>query len=474
MSKLYEKLTAYSESDAYGFHMPGHKRNPDLQRRLGENLPFSIDITEITDFDDLHHAKGILLEGEQLAASLYGSAESHFLINGSTVGILSAILGSTQKGDEILVARNCHKSVYHALELNDLSPVYIYPQYEDNGNLGGEISPEDVRKALRDHPGLGAVIIVSPTYDGVISDIASIAKIVHEKQIPLIVDEAHGAHLGFHPYFPKRALSQGADVVINSLHKTLPSLTQTALIHMQGSYAQKNRIRKYLHMLQSSSPSYVLMASIDACVRFLLKEGEGAFAEYAALLKETRRELGQLKNLRLVETAHYDPSKLVIAVDGADISSQELHRRLWEDFHLEMEMTAGQYVLAMTSLGDDAQGMKRLVDGLFAIDDSVNSAKETGIGWYQENIKLLQKADVCLPPCQAVELSGVSKSWQQSVGCVSLEYAYLYPPGCPLLVPGERVSQETADMLQWYKKEGFSIEALEKEGFVTVWEDIEE
>lgn len=266
----------------------------------------------------------------------------------------------------------------------------------------------------------------------------------------------------------------GADVVINSLHKTLPSLTQTALIHMQGPYANKKGIRKYLHMLQSSSPSYVLMASMDACVRFLMEEGQDAFEEYAKLLKDTREALGKLEKLRLVETDYYDPSKLVISVDQADISSQQLSRRLWEDYHLEMEMTAGQYVLAMTSLGDNPEGMKRLVDALLAIDGSVEASGESRNSSYQKKMKSFKNSKVCLSPYQAGELSGISRKWQQAVGSISLEYAYLYPPGCPLLVPGERVLQETVDMLQWYRREGFDIEGLEKEDFVTVWEGLEE
>ncbi len=473
MSNLYEKLIAYSKSDAYGFHMPGHKRNSDLQKRLGEKLPFSYDITEITGFDDLHHPKGCLLEGEKLAAALYGAEESHFLVNGSTVGILSAILGSTKKGDKILVGRNCHKSVYHALEMHELSPVYVYPKYEDDGRLGGEILPEDVAAALNEHPDLGAAILVSPTYEGVVSDISSIAGILHERQIPLIVDEAHGAHFGFHPYFPERALKQGADVVINSLHKTLPSLTQTALIHIQGPYVNKKGIRKYLHMLQSSSPSYVLMASIDACVSFLAEEGEEVFGEYASLLKNTRDALSGLEKLRLLEGTCFDPSKLVISVDRADISSHELTRRLWEDYHLEMEMTAGKYVLAMTAVGDTHEGMKRLVDALFAIDQGLEFSGQDRGSSRQGKMELPSQTEICLRPYEASEFSGISREWQQAVGCISREYAYLYPPGCPLLVPGERVSQETVDMLQWYRREGFDIEGLEQEGFVTVLEDIE-
>ncbi len=262
-------------------------------------------------------------------------------------------------------------------------------------------------------------------------------------------------------------------MVINSLHKTLPSLTQTALIHMQGPYANKKGIRKYLHMLQSSSPSYVLMASIDACVSFLAEEGEEVFGEYASLLKNTRDALSGLEKLRLLEGTCFDPSKLVISVDRADISSHELTRRLWEDYHLEMEMTAGKYVLAMTAVGDTHEGMKRLVDALFAIDQGLEFSGQDRGSSRLGKMGLPSQTEICLRPYEASGFSGTSREWQQAVGCISREYAYLYPPGCPLLVPGERVSQETVDMLQWYRREGFDIEGLEQEGFVTVLEDIE-
>ena len=258
MQILLEKLTAYGASDHYGFHMPGHKRQLDLMEGIS---PYQIDITEIDGFDDLHHAEGILKEAQEQAAKVYHAEETHFLVNGSTAGILSAILGSTRRGDQILVARNCHKSVYHAIEMQELKPVYLYPGFDPEAQLNTEISAEDVRAALERHPGVRAVVIVSPTYDGIVSDVESIAEAVHVHDIPLIVDEAHGAHFGFHPYFPENANQKGADLVIHSLHKTLPALTQTALLHMNGERADRRRVRKYLHMLQTSSPSYVLMAS---------------------------------------------------------------------------------------------------------------------------------------------------------------------------------------------------------------------
>ena len=206
MTELYDRLHRYSISDYYGFHMPGHKRNTE---RFGSDLPYGIDITEIEGFDDLHHPDGILREAQEEASRIYGAGETRFLVNGSTAGILSAILGCTRRGDQVLVGRNCHKSVYHAIYMNGLEPVYLYPGFRPDIQLNTEISVSAVKAALNEHSRVKAVILVSPTYDGVVSDIRAIAGEVHRRGIPLIVDEAHGAHFGFHPYFPESALKQG-------------------------------------------------------------------------------------------------------------------------------------------------------------------------------------------------------------------------------------------------------------------------
>ncbi len=215
MGTLYDSLREYSASDYYGFHMPGHKR----VFKPAEGIPYELDITEIEGFDDLHHAKGILKKAQERAARVFGAQETHFLVNGSTAGILSALLGTTDRGDMVLAARNCHKSVYHALDMQGLTPVYLYPEFDTDAGLNAGITAEDVEEALKMHPQIRAVVIVSPTYDGVVSDVARIAEIVHAYGIPLIVDEAHGAHFGFHPYFPENANTRGADVVIHSIHK---------------------------------------------------------------------------------------------------------------------------------------------------------------------------------------------------------------------------------------------------------------
>lgn len=465
METLYSRLKAYSDTDYYGFHMPGHKRN---QIRFGEGLPYGIDITEIEGFDDLHHADGIIKEAQQEAARLYGAEETKFLVNGSTAGILSAVLGCTKKGDQILVARNCHKSVYHAIFLNELEPVYLWPGFSRQFQLNTEISVSAVKAALTKHSRIKAVVIVSPTYDGVVSDIESIAEAVHERGIPLIVDEAHGAHFGFHPYFPENALKKGADVVIHSLHKTLPSLTQTALLHMRGEYIDKRRISSYLDMLQSSSPSYILMASIHECIRMLREEKEQLFEPYVRNLDTLRKNLQNLKHLKLVQTEHYDRSKLVISVRHTDMSGRELYRELLEKYHLQMEMAAGSYVLAMTSPGDTKEGFARLEQALFELDAAAGlreNVQEDDIAKLPENPVICTSAKVAL--CGAKETTYLPV--EKSEGMISLEYAYLYPPGCPMIVPGERISRECIKRLAGYQKLGFKIEGLEKEGSIGVW-----
>lgn len=465
MKRLYDRLEEYSKQDYYGFHMPGHKRNESF---MGISLPYEIDITEIEGFDDLHHANGILKEAQERAARVFDAKETCFLINGSTAGILSAVMGCTKRGDKILIARHCHKSVYHAVYLNGLVPRYLYPQFDTDFHMNGEILQKDVKSALEAEPDIRAVVIVSPSYDGVVSDVKGIAETVHRYGIPLIVDEAHGAHLGFHEYFPERANRLGGDVVINSLHKTLPSLTQTALLHINGEFADGERIRKYLDMFQSSSPSYLFMASLDACVDLLERRGPEIFAPYAERLQKLREELGKLRRLRIVRTEHYDPSKIVISTAKTDLTSRELYETLLRDYHLQMEMAAGTYVLGMTSIADTEEGFRRLAQALAEIDDRVcgveNRMLSDGGG------KLPRQEQVFTPYEADRRHKGEIEEirWQESEGRTALEYAYLYPPGSPVIVPGERISPEAVRLLGFYEEQGFRIEGIKRAGFIRV------
>lgn len=490
MSTLYDKLKRYGNSDYYGFHMPGHKRNLDMLEGMS---PYRLDITEIEGFDDLHHPQGILKESQERAARVYHAEETHFLINGSTVGILSAVLGITRRGDGILVARNCHKSVYHAIYMNELNPVYLYPGFDKKTQLNTEISVQDVKEALNEYPQIRAVVIVSPTYDGVVSDVAAIASAAHEKGVPVIVDEAHGAHFGFHSYFPDNSNVKGADIVIHSLHKTLPSLTQTALLHMNGELADRERVREYLHMLQSSSPSYVLMGGIDCCIRLLEKERTELFEPYVRYLKEMRERFSWLQSLRLLEAEEYDRSKVLISGGNTGLTGKDLYRLFLENYHLQMEMTAGTYVLAMTSVGDTKEGMERFERAVCEIDhrgEAVCGETVCKGNDGHADMGRLPRLPRIYTSFEIQRMSEMEKGsgsrernsettgncvktvpWERSEGLVSLEYAYLYPPGSPMIVPGEQITQELIRELMNYRALGFRIEGLKTEGQIEVWTD---
>ena len=471
MYNIFDKLKNYSDSDYYAFHMPGHKRNLDL---MDGTSPYLIDITEIDGFDDLHHAEGLLKEAQERAAKVYHASETHFLINGSTAGIISAILGTTEKGDSILVARNCHKSVYHAIYLNELDPVYLYPKFDTEQGLSTEIDVADVQKALEEHPKIRAVMIVSPTYDGVVSDIEKIAEIVHEAGCLLIVDEAHGAHFGFDPYFPESANMYGADLVINSLHKTLPALTQTALLHVNGNMVNRRKEKQYLDMLQTSSPSYILMASIDACIGMLEETLEthsdarsdykykNIFSEYANRIEALRKDLKRLKYLKIIQTDNtdrYDRSKFVISVKHAPMSSHELYEILLHRYHLQMEMAAGNYVTAIMTCCDTADGWQRLGDALKEIDDFCVAADEP----VQENRKLFAypvlKQQISLT--DALDAPKAQVPLTEAVGQTAGAFINLYPPGIPIVAPGEQITQEAVDVITRYRQMNLPVQGVD-------------
>lgn len=238
---LYAQLSAYGNSDYYPYHMPGHKRSS----RAGEMARYyDIDITEIDGFDDLHHAEGILREAQERANRLYGAEETYYLVGGSSCGVLASIMAVARRGEELLIARNCHKSVYHAAILQELRVHYCYPALLEEYGIYGGVEAEDVSRMIEEHPDCKAVVITSPTYEGIMSDIGAIARAVHELDKILIVDEAHGAHLGLDPHMPTGAVAAGADLVVHSLHKTLPAMTQTALLHVQGERVDRARLRR--------------------------------------------------------------------------------------------------------------------------------------------------------------------------------------------------------------------------------------
>ncbi len=496
MEHLLKKLQNLSESDFYPYHMPGHKRN-------GASV-FATDITEIDDFDNLHHATGILKDAQDRAARLYGSQESFFLVNGSTCGLLAAVFASFKRGDKVLVARNCHKAVYHAIEIRGLEPVYIYPEIDDGYDIAVGITAEQVKEALDEsslyaicsetegacagdkeaYGKLKGMILTSPTYEGLTSEIKEIADLLHDRDMVLIVDEAHGAHFGFHKAFPESAIKQGADLVIQSLHKTLPSMTQTALLHRCSERIKAEKIQKYLGVFQTSSPSYVFMAYMDECIRLLEEQGRELFDAFADKLNHFAKQCENFKHVKVPRPAFAgdkllektmgkvtsDPGKIVITADG--YTGKELYDILRNRYHLQPEMCAGSYVLAIMTICDTQEGFARLYEALAELDNEIDvlktrpfaEAKNEDIVEKKQNetlVSLLQMRPIIKYASWKMETKKVQKiKLSEAVGQVSGEYIYLYPPGIPFIVPGEVLSEDAVTGLLEMQSRGYELQGM--------------
>ena len=380
---LYRKLKDFSGKDIYPMHMPGHKRNKLF---MPQGLPYDVDITEIFGFDDLHDPQDVLLETSKLAAELYKSREAFLLINGSTVGILAAIGAHTKRGDKILAVDNCHWSTPNAAKLFGLEIVYLKAEVDEMTTIPCSVSPSTIRTALVNDPDIKLVIITSPSYEGVLSDIESISNIVHDAGCILLVDSAHGAHLGFYGDFPGSAVTSGADIVVVSLHKTLPALTQTSLLHICSERADSRKTKELLSILQTSSPSYILMASIDHCLRLLMSDKEKLFNEYKTNLNHFYKNVQHLENLIVFpgvfpeeyntkinpQFYDHDPGKIVVITKNTKLNGTTLANLLREEHKIEIERVYDSYIIAMTSICDTPEGFTRLANALCTIDAKIN------------------------------------------------------------------------------------------------------
>ncbi len=447
---LKTQLEAFS-GQTVPLHMPGHKR------RLGPvpGLPYHWDVTETPLTDDLHDAKGILKEAMERTAALYGAGKTWYLVNGSTGGLLSAIRALAPQNGTVIAARSCHKSVYHAAELCGLSLCFLLPDYLTDWNIYGSVSPRAVESALQDCPKASCVVLTSPTYEGVISDISGIAQVCHRHGVPLLVDEAHGAHLGLFPeererQFPLSALSLGADVVVQSAHKTLPSLTQTAWMHWNrdSSLADPNAISRQLDIFETSSPSYPLLASLDGCTGLLRNRGRELLKAWREALWAFDERIRGLSRLRVLchgedstekhpEIFDFDPGKLLVSGRNLGKSGAALSKELFSRWGFQAEMAEGDNLLAMTGLGEEKKTLEKLAKALIQLE-------REGAG------EQAQSASLPLPPpgrsrctiSQALSLPGKDLPLQEACGEIAGEYVWSYPPGVPLLAPGEEVTKE--------------------------------
>lgn len=372
---IFETLRLREKEHFLSFHTPGHKG-----KALSYSPRLSDDVTELTDTDDLHDAKGMIKDSMKLAAKLYGSKASFFSTNGSTASNMAAIDTVTNINDSILVCGTPHISVKNIATIKHLKLLHIkgsnldkeYPDIESG------ISPKEIEEQLLKLPNIKAVFITSPSYEGILSNIEEIAKKVHQYKLPLIVDEAHGAHLALHPSLPKSALHSGADIVINSLHKTLPAITGTSILHLpMNSMIEENRLQTCLLRLLSTSPSYLMLSSIDSCLHLLEKEGKTLFEHFTDNLKTFYENLKELKNLSILTTkmnkwSIKDPSRLVILSKRKNISGHKLYHILRNNYKIEMEKSCEHHLIGIFTIADSEDDFNTLKNALLDIDDKIS------------------------------------------------------------------------------------------------------
>lgn len=439
---MYNRIKRLTDG-VYPFHMPGHKRNPDF-------LKSCPDITEITGADDLHHPEGIIAVAENRASGFFGVKRTLFATSGSTACILAAITAAAKSGSTIIIARNCHKSVYNAAYINSLKTEYIMPETVQMLDCCGAVSAASVEAALS-RTAAAAVVITSPTYEGFVSDIEAIAEVTHKANALLIVDAAHGAHLGLSDRFLPSARNLGADIVIESAHKTLPSLTGAALLHICSDRVDEEAVKRAFSVYQSSSPSYPIMASIDAAVKELSYRGADLFKAQASRLDGLYSAAGALRHLSLFRRDDHDKTKIVICCKRSNISGFELKQRLLAEHRIECEMAMPAYVLAISTVADTALGFDKLCYALTEIDRTLADSDEMLC------INKLPPPAVKMTLRAAAEADVTPTPIDFAVGRISADYIYAYPPGSPIIAPGEMITATAVSFVKALSKAGANV-----------------
>lgn len=454
-----------------GYHVPGHKMGRGLPGEIGAMLGAAgrLDLTEIPGLDDLHAPTGAILQAQQLAAEAFGAEETWFLVNGSTAGNIAMIMAAVKPGQQILVPRNLHKSVLNGLILAQAQPVFYNPDLDEQYGIASGVAPATIREAVRQHPEAKAVFVVSPTYHGICSDLAAIAEIAHEAGMLLLVDEAHGAHFAFHEDLPQTAMASGADLAVQSTHKTLGSLTQSSMLHAKGQRVDRVRLRKRLQLVQSTSPSYLLLASLDAARHQMATEGRHRLGKALEALRagadRVRQELPHLELLTDAGEYRVDPLKWTIRVDGLGISGVQAYDLLHEREFVTLELADPRNVLAVFTYADTPLQVNRLVDALAALQ----MGETGGVALQVLPPNLPPAPEMAILPHEAFERESEPVPLQAAAGRVAAEMVIPYPPGIPVLVPGEVWTGEMVDYVLRLRLAGVRFQGMEDTAVRTVY-----
>lgn len=456
------------------FHTPGHKRGQSvdsaLQALLGDRV-FAADLPELPELDNLFAPSGVLQQAQELAAQAFGAEQTWFLANGSTSGVIAAILATCDPGDKIILPRNVHQSAISGLVLTGAIPIWVQPEYDPSLDLAHSVTPDAIALALNQNPDAKAVMIVSPTYLGVCGDVAAIAQLCHQHYVPLLVDEAHGAHFGFHPALPISALQAGTDLAVQSTHKVLSALTQAAMLHVQGTLINRDRLTKALAFIQSTSPNYLLLASLDATRRQMATQGKELMEQTLQLASKARSQLTQLPGLSLltpksVGTPGFfalDPTRLTVRVTGLGINGFKADELLNQQYGVVAELPTLRHLTFIISLGNTQADIHQLVSSFaklaaqrggsrlqrerstegewgVKLDPQLSEFKTQNSKLKTQNSKLIPPSRHQLSPRTAFFAAQETVVASEAMNRISAELVCPYPPGIAVLVPGEVIT----------------------------------
>ncbi|MFL0194599.1 aminotransferase class I/II-fold pyridoxal phosphate-dependent enzyme [Clostridium sp. WILCCON 0269] len=465
---LFDALMEYVNRNTIPFHVPGHKKgigmDEEFKHFIGEN-PFKIDVTVFKLVDSLHHPTGPIKRAQQLAADAYGSDAAFFSIHGTSGAIQAMIMSVVNSGDKLIIPRNVHKSVTAGIILSGAIPVYMQPALDKKVGIAQGVTPETVEETLKQNPDAKAVLIINPTYYGVATDIKKISDIVHSYDIPLIVDEAHGPHLGFNDNLPMSAIEAGADICAQSTHKIIGALTQCSLLHVCSERIDINRVHQVLSLLQTTSPSYILMASLDCARRQIALYGKELLDKSIELANYARYEINNIEGFYCFGeevvgnegVVALDPTKITITCRDLGITGYDLDMILSNKYHIQMELSDLYNVLAVGSFGDTKETMDTLIHAL----------KEISSEYYVKENKKSDFLDIPDIPRQlkiprdAFNSPKKSLLLKNSIGRISGEFLMAYPPGIPILCPGEEITKEIVDYVQKLKDTGLYVQGTE-------------
>lgn len=468
---LFDGLRNHQQKQTLPFHIPGHKRgkgmDPEFRDFIGSNA-LDIDLINIAPLDDLHHPHGIIKEAQELAAEAFGADATFFSVQGTSGAIMTMIMTVCSPGDKIIVPRNVHKSIMSAIIFSGATPIFIHPEVDAKLGISHGVSVEAVKKALDTHPDAKGLLVINPTYFGIAADLKNIVKAAHAKNIPVLVDEAHGVHIHFHDDFPLSAMQAGADMAATSVHKLGGSLTQSSVLNIQGSIVSSARVQTVISMLTTTSTSYILLASLDTARRYLASNGTDELTRIQSLAEGTRTQINLIPGLYapgreiINEHSRYDldPTKITVSVKDLQITGYEAEVWLRNNKNIEVELSDLYNILCLITFGDNEETSAALLTALQDLSSQFSPLEEIDAACTIEadipNIPTLAYSprDAFYAETERIPLAA-------SAGRISAEFIMIYPPGIPVFIPGEIIEQENLNYIQKNIETGLPVQGPE-------------